>query len=97
MTAANVGTARSYAGRLDPLRSTPRIWARLGDGPNPWWHRIAWQRHAGAHAELVALCGLALRIEAAEQSDAHDAPGSVCHECAIVLEHGSTASGVNVR
>lgn len=87
---------RGYAGRVDPLRSTPRIWARLTGSPNTWWHRIAWQRHTGDHVELVALCGLAIRKAAAEQSDARDAPGSVCHECAIVMDLRSTALGVRV-
>ena len=74
--------------------------AQLGSAhwPAPgWWHRMAWQRHTGEQAELVALCGLAVRMVASEQSDARDVPGSVCQECAIVMDQGSSPSRINAR
>ena len=84
---AGIGRRRSYAGRLDPLRPVPRIWARLAYSPHEWWHRIAWQRHEAEHAELVALCGRALLVAASEQSASRGVPGRRCVECAI--RHGA--------
>ena len=85
------GRRRLYAGRLDPLRPVPRIWARPIISPNDRWHRIAWQRHEGDHAELVGLCGQAFRMVATEQGASHVAPGRRCAECAIALEQAMTS------
>ena len=81
------GTLQRNLRLASAIRPVPRIWARLTDSPNEWWHRIAWQRHEGDDAELVALCGQALPIVASEQSASRGSPGRRCDECAI--RHGA--------